>query len=267
MKKTEPLGTVGHKEGPVQKEKAKVEIPVHKVEETPSPVPEAKPSPAIVEAPETDPIMEELLKQKQRLFEEIEQQKRSYEEEIKKQKEILERQWAEIIEKERKRKEQQELEKREKERLSKQEEMKAEIQKLKLAKEETQKKAQQELDAVRRARDKSAFQVEEKVRVEPQKAPITRVMNAIPLNTVLPTTSSHAREVSFPGMAEAEKIWNDIVTKYGSKPKKQTSSAERGKVPRGYTKQMVQDWANRKKAEEKEKLAAQVPPPPVSEPR
>ena len=62
------------------KEEDKIEIPVHNVDETPSPVPETIPSSAVVETMETDPIMEELLRQKQQLLEEIEQQKRSYEE-------------------------------------------------------------------------------------------------------------------------------------------------------------------------------------------
>ena len=88
--------------GPVEKTKAKFEIPVHNIDETPPPVSKTIPSPAVVEAKEVDPIMEELLRQKQQLLEEIEQQQRAYEEEIKEQKESLERQQAEIIEKERK---------------------------------------------------------------------------------------------------------------------------------------------------------------------
>ena len=47
------------------KEEDKIEIPVHKVDETPSPAPETIPSPAVMETMETDPIMEELLRQKQ----------------------------------------------------------------------------------------------------------------------------------------------------------------------------------------------------------
>ena len=91
-------------------------------------------------------------------------------------------------------------------------------------------------------------------------------MNAIPLSTVLPAKSPHIREVSHPGKAEGERLWNEILTKHGHKPKKQTSSLETGKVPRGYTKQMVQDFIERKKAEEKEELATQVPPPPAPGP-
>ena len=83
--------------GPVGKKEDRIEIPVYNVDETPSPVPERIHSPAMVETMESDPIMEELLRQKQQLLEEIEQQKRSYEEEIKKKKEILEQQRAKIV--------------------------------------------------------------------------------------------------------------------------------------------------------------------------
>ena len=256
------------------KTEAKVEIPIHNIDATPPPVSETSPSPAMVEAKETDPIMDELLRQKQRLLEEIEQQQKAYEEEIRKQKESLEQQLAELIEKERKHKEQQELERKERERLAKQEEIKAEIQKLKAAKEETQKKAQQELEAVRRAKEKNATQVEGKEKTKPQKVPISReptkvpsqwilIMNAIPLSTMHPTKSSHTGEVSYPGKADAEKLWNEILTKHGHQPKKQAASSEAGKAPRGYTKQMVRDFLDRKKAEEKEEQATQVPPPPA----
>ena len=92
-------------------------------------------------------------------------------------------------------------------------------------------------------------------------------MNAIPLSTMLPTKSPHIREVSHPGKAEAERLWNEILTKHGHKPKKQTSSSEMGKVPRGYMKQMVRDFIEKKKAEEKEELVTQVPLPPAPSPR
>ena len=92
-------------------------------------------------------------------------------------------------------------------------------------------------------------------------------MDAIPLSTMQPAKSSRTGEVLYPGKADAEKIWNEILTKHGHQPKKQTSSTETGKAPRGYTKQMVRDFLDRKKAEEKEKLATQVPPPPAPGPK
>ena len=135
---------------------------------------------------------------------------------------------------------------------------------MKLAKEETQRKAQLELEAVRKARDKDAAQVEGKGKAETQKAPTSHkqvkvphrqvpIMDAIPLSTMHPAKSSHTGEVSYRGKAEAERIWNEILTKHGHQPKKQTASTEMGKAPRGYTKQMVRDFVDRKKAEEKEK--------------
>ena len=86
MKRTKSSGSAGHEKSPVDKGEAKVETPVDNIDEKPSPMTETAPSPAVVEAQATDPIMEELLRQKQQLLEEIEQQKLSYAEEIRRQK-------------------------------------------------------------------------------------------------------------------------------------------------------------------------------------
>ena len=195
-------------------------------------------------------------------------------------KEILERQHAEIVEKERKRREQEELEKKEKEKLLTQEEMKAEIQRLRMEKEETQRKAQRELEAVRRARDENTTQVEEKGKAKSQKTPTPHeqakdtsqqvpIMNAIPLSTMLPARSSHIGVTPYPGQAAAEKTWNEILTQHGYKPKKQSSSSKIGKAPRGYTKQMFREFLDKKKAEEKEQLekVTQTSPPPGPGPK
>ena len=86
-----------------------MEIPVQNIDETPPPVTETGPLPAVIEARAIDPVMEELLRQKEQLLKEIEQQELTYAEEIKKQKETLERQRAAFLEKERKRREQEEF--------------------------------------------------------------------------------------------------------------------------------------------------------------
>ena len=65
LKRTKPSGSIGHEKGLVGREEAKIEIPVHNVNETPSRVTKTAPLPVVVEAQETDPIMEELLRQKQ----------------------------------------------------------------------------------------------------------------------------------------------------------------------------------------------------------
>ena len=95
------------------------------------------------------------------------------------------------------------------------------------------------------------------------------IMNVIPLSTMPPAKSSHTGDASYPGKENAEKLWNEILTKHGHQPKKQTSSAEMEKAPRGYTKQMVHDFIDRKKAEEKAKLEKvnQASPPPATGPK
>ena len=103
FEKTKSSGSASHEKSPVDKGEAKIETPVHNIDETPSPVIETAPLPAVVEAQATDPVMEEMLRQKKQLLEEIEHQEMSYAEEIKKPIETLERQRVEFLEKERKR--------------------------------------------------------------------------------------------------------------------------------------------------------------------
>lgn len=186
------------------------------------------------------------------------------------------------MEKERERREQEELARKEKERLLKQEEMKAEIQKLKVAKEEAQRKSRKELEAVKKAGEESAAQIEkrEKDRIKKEMAKSQEtpthheqvkdtsfqipVMDAIPLSIVLPTRSPHVGETTYLGQAATEKAWNEILTQHGYKPKKQSTSSDTGKAPRGYTKQSVRDFLDRKAAEarEQQEKVAQTPPPP-----
>ena len=90
------------------------------------------------------------------------------------------------------------------------------------------------------------------------------VMDVIPLSIVLPARSSDVGETTYLGQAAAEKAWNEILTQHGYKPKKQSTSSDTRKVPRGFTKQMVRDFRDRKAAEEKEQQekVAQTPPSP-----
>ena len=165
--------------------------------------------------------------------------------------------------------------------------MKIEIQRLRAAKEEAQKKAQRELEAVKRAGKESATQIEKKgegrvrkERAKSQETPTTHeqakdisqqvpIMNAIPLSTIFPARSSHIGVTPYPGQAVAEKTWNEILTEHGYKPKKQSSSSEIGKAPRGYTKKMFHEFLDKKKAEEKEQLerVTQTSPPPGPSPK
>lgn len=64
------------------------------IDETPTPVTETSPVPAVIESEAIDPVMEELLRQKEQLLKEIKQQELAYAEEIRKQKETLEKQHA-----------------------------------------------------------------------------------------------------------------------------------------------------------------------------
>ena len=81
--------------------------------------------------------------------------------------------------------------------------------------------------------------------------------------------SSHIGVDPYLGQAAAEKTWNEILSEHGYKPKKQSSSSKMGKVPRGYTKQMLREFLDKQKMEENEQLGktVQPSPPPASGPK